>query len=302
MNPAALLSWSFPLGQVGAVAVRLHWTLLLSCLFLAVGAMRQGHWRIVLPMLLVPLVVVAFHALAVWGMARLTRGRLRQATLWGAGTMAELDQPARPLPVFLVALAGPLAMAGLWALLRFAVLPYTGDLWPVVIDGMLSVALVVGLLNLLPHAWFDGGRLWRGVFWRPLGIRRAATTVVILGIVCGVLITGYGLFAINPMALLSGALMIVGSVQERRSLSEGFDPVLNRELALIDGDPGWYGRWAAARAHAAALRQERTEAAEQETLDRLLAKVSEHGLPALTAGERGELQRISAAQRARQGR
>ena len=300
MNPTAILSWSFPLGHVGAVAVRLHWTLLLSCAFLAMGAIRQAQWRIVLPMLVVPLVVVAVHALAVWGMALLTRGRLRQATLWGAGTMVDLDQPARPLPVFLVAAAGPLAMGALWALLRWGLLPRVGDVWPTIIEGMMGVAALVGVINLLPHAWFDGGRLWRGLLWRPLGIRRAAGVVAILGIIAGALIAGFGLVRIDPLALLSGALMIVASVQERRSLAEGFDPVLAREVALIDSDPGWWGRWRSARATAAAAKLERIEAAEQETLDRLLAKVSAEGLPALTPAERTELQRISAAQRARQ--
>jgi len=301
MNPASLLSWSFPLGHVGSVAVRLHWTLLLSCVFLSMGAVRQGQWQIVLPMLMVPFVVVAVHALAVWGMALLTHGRLRQATLWGAGTMAELDQPTRPLPVFLVAAAGPLAMAALWALLRWGLLPRAGDLWSILIDGMMSVAALVGMINLLPHAWFDGGRLWRALLWRPLGIVRASYTTAILGIISGVLIGGYGLYFIDPLTLLMGGLMVYASIQERRSLKDGFDPVLNRELMLIDRDPGWWGRWKLARAAAAANKLERVEASEQETLDRLLAKVSEQGLPALTAAERAELQRISAAQRARQG-
>jgi Zn-dependent protease len=296
------LSWSFPLGSLGGVALRVHWTLLMSCLFGAVEAARQGYWSLVLPALVLPALIVAVHAAAVRGATAFTRGRLRQATLWAGGTMLELEQPARPWPVFAVAAAGPLALAGLAAGLRWGLLPSLVEqglsgAW-LVHQAVFTSALLAGL-NLLPHGWFDGGRLWRALLWRPLGIRTAASTVTILGIVVGVVALGFGIVATDPLGLITGIFMIIGSVQERRALAEGWDPVLNRDLALIDDGRGWWPRWRSARHAAAQARTERELDEEQATLDTLLAKVSEQGLPALTAAERATLQRISQRQRQR---
>ena len=62
----------------------------------------------------------------------------------------------------------------------------------------------------------------------------------------------------------------------------------------------WFSRWQQRRATRARERQEREESEEQLILDRLLVKVSEQGLPSLTAAERSSLQRISRKQKERQ--
>ena len=93
-------------------------------------------------------------------------------------------------------------------------------------------------------------------------------------------------------------------IYEYRSLrSFGFDVVLGIEPAYTSRDrsstPGMIGRWLQRRQDKLRARQEVQEQQEQDILDRLLAKVSEQGLPALTAAERQTLGKISKQQKAR---
>ena len=86
------------------------------------------------------------------------------------------------------------------------------------------------------------------------------------------------------------------------AVRSGFDPVLPAELDGLTAAStrSWFSRWQAKRQRRRQERHDREEREEREVLDRLLAKVSEQGLPALTPAERTQLQRISKRQKERQ--
>jgi hypothetical protein len=110
-------------------------------------------------------------------------------------------------------------------------------------------------------------------------------------------------YFISPMTFVLGLMCFIVTVNEHRSVRLGFDPVLQVEYDSISQgrrSRSWFSRWKARRRQRAEQALEREEAAERDLLDRLLAKVSEHGLQALNDQERGVLHKISRRQRERQ--
>jgi len=101
-------------------------------------------------------------------------------------------------------------------------------------------------------------------------------------------------------SVLNSIWLLMTLVQQHQQLRQG-GSAFGVDIGYGQGRSagGWFGRWQERRRQRAAIEREREEEAEQDVLDRLLAKVSEQGLPSLTASERAVLERISRRQRAR---
>ena len=128
-------------------------------------------------------------------------------------------------------------------------------------------------------------------------MRRAVKATVMLGFISAILLLLYAVNYTDYLLLFVGIMSLIATINDRMSLAQGSDPVflVDPNYVGVALSSGWRQRWAARSAAVT----EREAAAEQEVLDRLLAKVSEHGLPSLTKTERTQLQKISRRQKDR---
>lgn len=302
-------SWSLRLFRVGGITVRAHWSLLIVIaydLIIYIGRYQQPWWMAILMVgiLLGSILLHEFgHALA----ARLAGGDCRVIVMWMMGGLAECDVPMRPWRQFAVAAAGP-AVTGVIALAAWAALtgvqagPAMGalDIAAFLVWYTMTVNLRLFLFNLLPCYPLDGGRMLLSAGWALIGMRRAITLTLVTSYPCVVAFAGWAIWTNNALFFGLSLWLLMTLVQQHQQLRQG-SSAFGYDLGYGEGRSagGWLGRWRERRRRHAAARREREEEAEQDVLDRLLAKVSEHGLPSLTAGERATLERISRRQRAR---
>lgn len=299
-------AWSVPCGRLWGIDIRLHWTLLVVSAFDGFGQLQRGvPWWAVLVCIAIWILSILLHELGHIFMARLVGGEADHLYLWALGGFGGCSAPARPAPQFAVAAAGPLVTGMLAAGCWIGAHQIDGEGWTWIPAYFLGYAaglnLTLLLFNLIPAYPLDGGRMLRSALWPVAGRTRAVrwtiwTAYVILPLL------GLLAFRNQDTRLLIIVLMLfVAVVMEHRLVRMGYDP----EFAGSDFVPelgGFVARWRARRAARRAERAEASEQAEQAELDRLLAKVSQGGLPSLTAGERRLLQRISERERERAGR
>lgn len=323
----SLLSWSLKLYRTSTLEVRASWLLGVWMLFEAVRFLHVGAYALSpIPLLLIPIVMYV-HAMAHVGMARLVGGHADQTILSVINDQTSMQVPLNPARQFAVAVAGPLTSFVIGLICAFLaplclgseskVSPHLYFLtWPpplgnptgfghfmyVSLDYFSHLNLLIFVINLLACAVFDGARMWRAILWPLFGLTRAVRWTVMLSFACSILILGLSLYWTDWTLLFFGVICLMVTLHEHRSVKLGFDPVLQIEFDTIQDrrSQSWFGRWQQRRRIRALERQEREEREEQEILDRLLTKVSEHGLPALSEAERATLQRISRKQKARQ--
>jgi Zn-dependent protease len=294
-------TWSLPVGRILGIDVRLHWTLLAMTAFEIARFADTGApwfwWPVVLIALPLSVLLHEFgHALT----ARTVGGDSRDIVLWAFGGIAWCTVPGRALAHLLVAAGGPLVNLVIWGA---AMGVLHGTTW-VTGDPANVLAFVAGvnlsllLFNLLPCYPMDGGRVSRALLWPVVGREKAVRWTIILAYVC---IAGLALWAMmNKDFFLFGlaALLVFAVLAEQRMVAQGIDP---------EGVASWAQpkplmvRWRERRSQAAAERAERRAEVEQAELDRLLEKVSQHGLPSLTEGERKTLRQISEREREKAG-
>lgn len=296
-------SWSLPIGRIFGIEVRLHWTLLAMTVFRAGDLFGIGlaWWWFPIAILALPLSVLLHefgHAIA----ARAVGGDSRDIILWAYGGIAWCSVPARALAHLLVAAAGPGVSLALWATGLGAVQAgWVAGSAAAVASFVAELNLALLLFNLLPLYPMDGGRIARSILWPLVGRYRAVLWTLGLAWIS---LAGMAAWAVHvsDFRIFGLALILVYAVVlEHRQIRQGIDPELGDDLRP-DGRSTFLDRWRERRAERAAARAERAAAVEQAELDRLLAKVSEHGLPALTAAERRTLQRISERERERSRR
>jgi hypothetical protein len=323
----SLLSWSLKLYRTSTLEVRASWMLGVWMLFDAVRFLHSGAYTFSpTPFVLIPLVMY-LHAMAHVGVARLVGGHADQTILTVINDQTSLQVPLNPAKQFAVAFAGPLmslviglicafvaplclgAASQVAPILHFVPLlmlngnpPDVGTYSYDVLAYFSSLNLGVFLINLLACAIFDGARMWRAVLWPLFGLTRAIRWTVMLSYACSIFFLVASLYLTDWLLMFFGVICLLVTLQEHRSVKLGFDPVLQIEFDTIHDrrSQSWFGRWQQRRRIRALERQEREESDEQDLLDRLLVKVSEHGLPALSEAERATLQRISRKQKARQ--
>lgn len=322
----AFTAWSWPVVTLRGITYRCSWTVLVIAVFGAVNCWHS-HTPALIPLCWVGLLVaMAVHVLGHLAGMRWVRGNATTCTLCFLGDMTDWQLPLRAWPQFLVPAAGILASAGCWwsSWMGYQLLdqgglgvprilhwlppviifpnlsPWTAAPLPYTLQAICEVSSALTLWNLVPNGLFDGARLWRGLLWHVLGLRRAMWWSSGGGLVCGGIIALLAINATDWLFLMFGLTIIITGVFEVRSLRTGWDLILETGVPQRRGHGGLFGRITAAWAERRALAQERAEAQEQEVLDQLLAKVSAQGLPALSERERATLARISKKQQRRQ--
>jgi Zn-dependent protease len=208
------MRWSFPIGSLFGIPVRVHAALAVLLLFVAIIAPPQLN-----PIQLVMTAVLIFgsilsHELGHALVARRHGIETRTIVLHPLGGAAVLsDRPSTPKAEFQIAGAGPLVsflLSGV-GFLGFAAtgLEFFEHLaWP---------NLLIGAFNLLPAFPLDGGRMLRAGLETRLGSERATRWAAWIGrvLATGLFIAGIALT--QPMLALVGAFVFLAGTAEERS-------------------------------------------------------------------------------------
>lgn len=347
-----LLGWDISLGRVAGVQVRLHFFFLLFAI-LAVHQATADDQRfatVALAGLGWLLLGTLAHEVAHVLSARRLGADVDQVVLWPLGGLSYPRFSGAPLGELAVAAAGigvNLALAvglaaALFATGRTEEIPLnplappatSADLnWVEVVQLGVWTNWVLALVNLLPAAPLDGGRILRALLWPYLGLRGAVVRVAQWAKLSAILLclAGWFLrdsfpFAWVPLALL-GVFVYFSARQELERLqaswndrrwpspeisdpplefaASGSRPAADRDLPGRDTT----GRGAAQAPRGDDRRGPRAErsgpadeAEEDRRVDAILARLHERGLAQLSAEERALLDRVSARYRQRQRR
>jgi Zn-dependent protease len=326
-NPAALLGFSLPFGRWFGVPVRLHFWLLLDLVLLLVGMFRGMSPLVVGLMAAVLIGSLLVHDFAHRYAAQRVGGSLNEFLLWPVGGLIHPTAPPRPLATFIAhggAIAAHLLVCFACLLIAFA-MHFGNSLLASSLGGLLRaltgegippppgfatllVALIyfqnLGLIaiNLLPFYWFDGGFLLESILWPWTGHFRAISVTCIIGMCVAAPMFLFSLYTTSLFAMIFWALLFASSFSKRRELKAAgpaeFSAQMDFTTAAYASDPAprrRRARWASRSAVKAAAAERR----EQETIDRILAKVHASGMHSLTWGEKRALKKATERQRRR---
>ena len=241
------MRWSFRIGSVAGIAIRIHFTFLflLALLFWVNGV--AGGWEAGFrSVLLIALVFfcVFLHELGHSAVSMRFGFRVRSITLRPIGGLALLDEvPSEPRKEILIAVAGPavnfvLAFGlGLlvWftnpeALLRPAI---SGE---ALLPSLFWANLSIGLFNLLPGYPLDGGRVLRAVMARRMPFIEATRHAVTVGQLVSVAFMLYGLAARHPWLVVVGLFVFWAGLAEERLaiLQSAMEQIYIEDIMLTD--------------------------------------------------------------------
>ena len=294
---AEVLGWSFPLLRIAGIPIRCSWLLLVWMLFDVVRFSKDHLPVLIAAALVVPPLTMLIHAAGHALGARIGGGRLESTTLSVLNNQDTFFVPQRPWSHLWAGVGGVLANLLVYGLSLLVPLAGAGSQVELVLAYLGGSCLLVALVNLLACQPFDGHRWWRGLLWAFMPMAKAVRTAVILGFISAILLLIFAVWRTDFLLLMMGVLSLMATIADRQQIAEGHD-------AVFLADPTYGGKappsaWRMRREARRQASEERAEAAEQEVLDRLLAKVSAHGLPSLTAAERKQLQAISQRQKNR---
>jgi hypothetical protein len=311
-DPAALQSFSFGIPRLGLPPIRVHWTVILLIAFDISGVSNgRGYgdaWPIWLILAVIPLFwfVHWTHEIAHRMVARWVGiGMMSTVLLMLVGGQSQLVLKRRVWPLVAYASSGILVNLAIGFAAWFGGSALLGNESTLIMGFLLRyigyASLRLGFFNLLlPIFPFDAGLLQRALLWPITGLRRSVSITLITAYVIIGLIVISAIFYQNLMYLILGLSLLWALVNEHRSVNAGHDPWLGEDPAYFGHNRAIWDNWKQRRLVATQERVAKEEEAESATLDRLLDKVSEQGLPSLTAQERNELERISKRQRERE--
>ncbi|NJB87282.1 Zn-dependent protease [Lewinella marina] len=250
------MTWTFRLGRIAGIDLKLHWTflILLGWVFLSylseTGEVSGGLVGVAFILALFGCVVLheLGHALA----ARRYGVNTRNIILLPIGGVANLERiPEEPREELVVALAGPavnVVIAALLAVILAATggIPDAEALESVTVPsgrnfliGLLSVNILLVVFNLIPAFPMDGGRVLRALLSMKYDRARATHIAARLGQVLAMVFVFLGFFG-NFLLVFVGLFIYLGAGGENRAvgqqaLLEGFrveDAVMRQYTAL----------------------------------------------------------------------
>jgi Zn-dependent protease/CBS domain-containing protein len=243
------MSWSFRLGTILGIPIRIHFTFLVILGLLAINeASLSGVLAGLSSLLFIVLLFgcVLLHELGHCVVARRFGVLIASITLYPIGGIAAFTEiPRQPMREILIAIAGPMVnfiIAG--GLFLGVELLSPGPRLPISIlhggdflGGLLQLNLRLGLFNLLPAYPMDGGRILRGLLATRMSYLAATRWAAGIGkifgglfILIGVVRQQYLLFII-----LGVFLYLIASSDERATLLQSaLEGIQVRDLMITE--------------------------------------------------------------------
>jgi len=190
------MRWSFKIGRIAGIDIKVHATFLLLLAFFGWGSYARRHSladaTLGIGFILALFLCVVLHELGHALTARRYGIRTRDIVLLPIGGVARLERiPEDPTKELLVAVAGPAVNVVIAAAL-FAFLTVSGnwhglrslsatELEGVFVEQILRVNIFMVLFNLLPAFPMDGGRMLRAVLAMVMEYSRATRLAAAIG-------------------------------------------------------------------------------------------------------------------------
>ena len=242
--------WSFPIGRFLGVDVRIHTFFLLllglSISYASVAGATGGRGFVLWLLLLLAVVVreVARAVGAAWyGLDLRSILLLPTGGLFSYATSEATEKAETPGMQKRMAVIGPIANIGFGLLLVAMSLTAAPEVNLVerpwmspshLLRAAVWVNLLLGLVNLLPAAPLDGGRVFRGEFAKTKGGIKSSRTATRLGpaIALGLMIIG--LLIPNMWLIMIGGFVLIGAHMEDQGLllQTDVDAVRMRDVML----------------------------------------------------------------------
>lgn len=219
------MRWSFPIGRVFGVEIRVHASFFLLVALFAVASTGPGGVGLLsgLSWLVVLFACVVVHELAHCVVGQAHGAVVRDIVLLPIGGMSRLDRlPSRPEDELAMAIAGPIAsvvlgvaagvVAGAVGIALFPVDLVTGSL----LARLCWVNLLLAAFNLLPAFPLDGGRVLRALLARHHSVTVATHRAATVGRGVAVLMIAAG-FLVDVWLLVIGTFVYFAATAEERA-------------------------------------------------------------------------------------
>lgn len=214
--------WSFRLGRVAGIEIRVHFTFFLLVALFAFAGTEAGSPGVVssLSWLVVIFTCVVVHELAHCVVGRARGAVVHEIVLLPIGGVSKLEHlPETPRDELAMAIAGPAASVGLAALGGLAAVLLQESLLPIDLYGGSFLArvfwfnLLIAAFNLLPAFPLDGGRVFRALLERRYDLERATHIAARVGRIIAIALVGVGLF-LNLWLTIIGVFVFLGASAE----------------------------------------------------------------------------------------
>lgn len=219
------MKWSFKIGSVFSIPIKVHVTFLLLLVFVAVvgGDLHQSAYGVLFVILV--FVCVVIHELSHSLVAIRFGHQVRSIILLPIGGMAQMDEiPEDPKQEILISIAGPLASVAIAGIL-FAVLLamktpiefwsgesfYDGNL----LLNLFWINLILAAFNIIPAFPMDGGRVLRGILGMFMEHMKATRIAVFVGQMLAIVLFFTGILYNWWLALIAVFIYIGAEGEER---------------------------------------------------------------------------------------
>lgn len=326
------MNWAPRIGRVWGIRVRVHLLFILYILYRLVQA--RESFPFTAQYLLIVFGCVFLHELGHCFAARRVGGSADEILMWPLGGLAMVDAPRTPWAQFVTVVWGPLVNVAIvvasWSALRVSLGGHAAPslnpfapgyaLGPAWTSGwqwlnlLFHVNYWMALFNLLcPMYPMDSGRLLQCALWPRLGLARSMMVTTFVGMVAAIALGFLAVARRDNVDFLMLTLAMMGymtCMQERQMLKAGMmtdDNVAGYDFSggytSVEGPrrrEGWLARWRRKRTETRRKQAANQAANEQIEVDRILAKVHDHGLQSLTRAERRTLETATRRQRDRE--
>jgi len=318
-----LLAGSIPLFTVFGIRVRMHVSLLfLIILTLLFSETRNGLGaRSAATSMSMLFVSVLLHEFGHCFGARWVGGDAEEIVMWPLGGLAMINPPHRPWPHFFSTAAGPAVnlLICIFAGVALYLLNSSRIPWFPFKDGiktyiphdnttyyiwwffLVNYGLLMFNLCLVFYP-FDGGRMIQELLWVWIGYYKSMLIATVIGMVGAVVVGGLGLIYGWWILVFIAAFGFYTCYRQRQMLREmgpeEYDET-DYSAAYLPATPKRRRSRLSQRAIKKARKRAQEASLEQERIDKILAKVSAHGMVSLTWSERRALHKATEDRRKR---
>jgi Zn-dependent protease len=209
--------WSFPLGRIAGIELRVHLSFLLLVVLFAFdpdGPIAGIGWLVII------FACVVAHELAHSVMAQHRGATVREIVLLPMGGVSKLENlPENPRDEFTIAVVGPLMSFALGAISAVVCVLVGLRLTPIdlysgaILHRLVWFNVIVGAFNLLPAFPLDGGRVLRSLLERSHDLETATRVSARIGRALAMVMVGVGLL-FNLFLVIIGVFVWLGASAE----------------------------------------------------------------------------------------